>query len=878
MISSCFLRRGGLLVLTWIILVPMVQGQRNPSGLPRPRLYQVSPTGAKVGTTVEIVVAGKHLDDPQKLVFSHPGIKAEYLPPPTPEIDPKTKQPKPIPGALPAEHFKFRVQVAADVPLGNHDVRVVNKWGVSNPRVFVVGDLQEVEEKEPNNDVDQAQKVERNATVNGTIAHPGDVDYFRCAVSKGQRVVVSCLASSIDSRLHPQVEIYDAKDRLVASNRNYATYDAVTDFVAREEGEYTIRLFQFTHTFQGPIPGNMPAGASDYFYRLSISTAPWIDAVVPAVVEPGKATTVTVYGRNLPGGKLDPSAVIEEGALEKLTTTVTAPADSKGKLRFSGSIGPASGWMEGFELRLRNETGSSNGYLLGIAHAPVVLDNGDNETPEKAQEVTLPCEIAGSVEKRRDRDWYAFHAKKGETWNLEVFSHRLGAPTYMMFLLRNAQSKGEIYESPLNENLNRYSRKFFSRSEDPPVYRFTAPADGKYQLLVGSRAGDTLYGPRHVYAVRITREEPDFQLMALSAEEDTPDTPCVPKTGNDAYTVIVDRSETFRGDIELTVEGLPAGVSCPPQILHGSVQKTTLVLTATPEAPAWSGEVKIKGTALINGNKVVREARAAGIVWPTPPNQNIPTMSRLERSQWLAVGEEKAGFTLMPEIDKAEIAQGDKATLKIKVQRNWPDLKAPMQVMLMQLQNRQGSEIAQNLRINNNQVNNINPDQKEIALPVTVGNDVPPGVYNLVFRGQTTVALMMGAKRKQGGRQPTIVAYASAPLAVTVLPKNLAQLSLASNSATLKVGGQTEVTVRVQRQWNYQGEFKVQLVLPAGVSGIQAGEVTIPAGQNEVKLLLRADPGAAPGGRNNLVIKATGLYNGKSPVVQETKLNVNVVK
>ena len=54
--------------------------------------------------------------------------------------------------------------------------------------MFAVGDLSEVAEKEPNNDVDQAQRVELNTTINGTIGNPTDVDYFAFAAKKGQRV------------------------------------------------------------------------------------------------------------------------------------------------------------------------------------------------------------------------------------------------------------------------------------------------------------------------------------------------------------------------------------------------------------------------------------------------------------------------------------------------------------------------------------------------------------------------------------------------------------------------------------------------------------------------------------------------------------------
>ena len=129
--------------------------------------------------------------------------------------------------AGPVSAVKYKVTIPADVPIGIHDVRIFNKWGISNPRAFVVGDQTEVLEKEPNNDVPQAQKVELNTTINGVISTPTDVDYFSFAGKKGQRVVVSCLASSIDSRLHPVVELYDPSGKMLASNRDYRGQDEV---------------------------------------------------------------------------------------------------------------------------------------------------------------------------------------------------------------------------------------------------------------------------------------------------------------------------------------------------------------------------------------------------------------------------------------------------------------------------------------------------------------------------------------------------------------------------------------------------------------------------------------------------------------------------
>src|SRR5262249_35488268 len=145
------------------------------------------------------------------------------------------------------------------------------------------------------------------------------------------------------------------------------------------------------------------------------------------------------------------------------------------------------------------------------------------------------CEIAGRIAKKRDRAWYAFTAKKGDLLNIEVLSDRLGAPTGMYFILRNAETKQDIIETP--DNLDFLSNKFYARTEDPAVYRFTAPADGKYLLLVASRWGDTLAGPRHFYRVRITPDHPDFQLVVMPQANTRPDAPTLYQGGNQAINV-----------------------------------------------------------------------------------------------------------------------------------------------------------------------------------------------------------------------------------------------------------------------------------------------------------------------------------------------------
>src|SRR5262249_53561220 len=158
--------------------------------------------------------------------------------------------------------------------------------------------------------------------------------------------------------------------------------------------------------------------------RLSISTAPWIDAVFPSVVEPGKKAKLTVYGRNLPRGKVDPTAVVDSRVLEKVEVTVAVPKDAQ-RLTYIAHITPSASSLYGSEYGLSNNAGSSNPILLTFAKAPVILEAEPNDTPATAQEVTLPCEIAGRIDKKADRDWYVFSARKGDVYSIEVYGDRL---------------------------------------------------------------------------------------------------------------------------------------------------------------------------------------------------------------------------------------------------------------------------------------------------------------------------------------------------------------------------------------------------------------------------------------------------------------------
>ncbi|MSQ97396.1 MAG: hypothetical protein EXR98_22975 [Gemmataceae bacterium] len=822
---------------------------------PTPRLTVLTPSGGKIGTSVEVTFAGTEIEEPTELIFSHPGIKGPAVIPPLPEpkLDPKTKLPDPKEKApVRPPVTKFNVTIAKDVPPGFYDVRLVNKHGVSNPRRFVVGDLNEVAEKEPNNDVEQAHKVEVGTTIIGAITAGTDVDYFVFPGKKGQRVIITCLTASIDSRLDSEITVRGPKGNEIDYHRAAYGQDGLVDLTLADDGDYLIRLNKFTYI----------GGGAEFFYRLSIAATPYIDAVFPPMIEPGKTGAITLYGRNLPGGKIDPAAILNGQALEKLTVNVAAPGDppSLGKLNYSGLITPLLGTLDGFEYRLNGPTGLSNPVLITYAKAPVVLENDDNDTLEKAQAIPVPSELAGRIDKKRDRDWYVFEAKKDQVLMVEVNSHRLGAPTDMYAIIKNLATKQEF--ALQDDNPDSISLRYFTaNNRDPAPFRFVVPADGKYHMLVASHTGDNYADPTHVYRVRITKELPDFRLFVMPADETRPDACRLGQGGTHYYTVYAQRSDGFKGEILLTMEGLPAGVTCPPQMLSGAMKLTQLVVLAADNAAEFTGAVKVTGTAVIAGQKVVQQARPATVTWGVPIQQNIPTVTRLDRDLVLAV-RGKAPGRLTAVKDQVVVSLGDKIDIPLKLSRVFPEFKANLVVAPIPGELPAGMAFA-NLT--------FAAGKDDVNAALTVAANVPPGTYNVVFRGFATIS-----PDPKGKPVNTIVT--STPVKVTVLPKQVATLSVDPAAPTIKVGAEGVITVKVARQYEYADAFKVELILPPNIKGVTADAVTIAPGANEAKMTLKIAAGTPISPLQNLTVRASAIVNTNVTLVHEVKFNVNIAK
>jgi hypothetical protein len=219
-------------------------------------------------------------------------------------------------------------------------------------------------------------------------------------------------------------------------------------------------------------------------------------------------------------------------------------------------------------------------------------------------------------------------------------------------------------------------------------------------------------------------------------------------------------------------------------------------------------------------------------------------------------------------VEKAVVLQGEKVPLTLKLNRLWPDFKTPLTITYF--------NPIPNLVVNNNQPITVPADKNEAKVEINVNSSIAPGTYNLELRSTAQIPYNKDPMAKQ---KPNVnVVLPIAPAIITVLPKQVATLSLTNANLMAKLGGESDLTVKVTRIPEFTGEFKVQLVLPVNTKGLTATNVAIPAGQNEGKLIIKVGPDAAPGNHPDLILRATAMQNGNIPTPHDVKFSLNVMK
>ncbi len=717
-----------MMAVAWVgggIAASVVEAQ-----MPKHRLDVLFPPGGQRGEAVEVRLVGAEMESASGLWFDHPGITTERV-----EGD--------------ASPPRFRVTIGPEVPLGLHDVRVVGPLGVSNPKAFVVGQRPEGIEQEPNNGPAETGTMSVGQVVNGQIDGATDVDWFSFEGKADQRILIDLAAVRIDSRLDGEIRLYDLDGRELAYGHGTVKHDPLIDTVLPGDGTYRVEVRDVIY-----------AGSPQHVYRLTVHDGPHVDAVVPRAVEAGSTVEVTLLGRNL-GGEPSGTILPDGQALERLTVTITAPPELQIDPDRPGvglTTSPGGG-IPGFWFVPETDRGAANPLFLAKALGPVVVEEGPSDRDEPMT-IVPPCDLSGDFREVDDEDVFRFEATKGQVWMIEVLADRIGSPVDATVLVQRVMEDGslrDIIEADDQGDPGTGNR--FGTGTVDPVVRFEAPDDGTYQVTVGDLYNAREVDPTAVYRLVVRPQQPEFRLFAAPNDPGNPEGLTLLSGGRSVAYVLAHRFDGLAGPIRVEAEGLPAGVSSDPVVIASDQVQAPMIFNASAGAPPKLGTVRLVGRRLGEDGEPVDEpprVAVAGTITRPPPGGNAPTPARVTRGLVMALRPEAATrLSVVP--NAVTVAQGGSFELTARITRS-EGVQGEFQITPDALPN--------NLAIANAK---IEAEKDTVAVPVTVAENVQPGVYTIFLRagGKATVA----DPRNPEATMEANLSEPSNPIILTVRPK-----------------------------------------------------------------------------------------------------------
>ena len=641
---------------------------------------------------------------------------------------------------------KVVFKIAPDCRVGEHALRLRTAGGLSALRIFYVGPFPTVTEKEPNNERAKAQPLALNSTVEGSLG-PEDVDFFTVEAKQGQRLSIEIEGARLGRTMFdPVIAIQDAGGRVLASSDDTPLlgHDSFASVLAPADGKYLIQVRDMTYAV-GAHP-----------YRLHVGDFPRPAAVFPLGGQAGETLAAKFLG--------DPAGEF----MQQVKLPDQASGERFGALPEHGGTAPSSNWLRVTPL--------PNAEWVQTA-----------STQAKAPLLNLPAPLAfnGILETKGDAAFFRVTAKKDQNLDFTVFARRLGSPLDSVLTIFDAKGKS------LGSNDD-------AAGNPDSTVRVRIPADGDYTVKVADQLNRG--GPLHTYRVEIAEVKP---LPVLSIpdtaryDNETRKSIVVPRGNRFAVLMNVAR-DGFNGDLKLSFDGLPAGITAQADLIPGSLSAVPVVFEAAADA-------EIAGGLLTPAVK------------PADPAADQKLASRFRHTvEWTRI--QNATVYVQSEVDRIATAVAEEVPFSVRI----VEPKVPLvQVGEMALQ--------------------ISAERRDgFDEPITVKmlwN--PPGVSALpdmvIPKGATSVAYKLNSTNKADTRKWKIAVVASATVkgGLAHVSSQLAELEIAPphlagkiDLAKVERGQTTKIICVLDQKIPFEGTATARLTgLPDNVTA-QPVEIT----------------------------------------------------
>ncbi len=663
--------------------------------------------------------------------------------------------------------------------LGIHAVRLRTKTGISNLRTFTIGALPEIAEVEPNSQFEQPQAIETGVTVSGVVENE-DVDHFVVEAKKGQRITAELEGLRLGyTFFDPYLAILNEQRFELARSDDAALLrqDCICSIVAPEDGKYIVQIRESAY-----------GGDGNCKYRLHIGSFPRPRAVYPSGGRPGETMEITWLGDELGPKK----------------QSITLPAAENGQ----------------HELFAEDEQGiAPSPNLFRVVDLPNVLEAEPNNDRDAATAGEAPAAFNGIIESPGDVDYFKFKATKGQVYDIRVWAR-------------------DVLRSPLDSVLvvQRSNGAGVASNDDnggPDSYlRFTAPEDDEYLLQVYDHLSTG--GPNYVYRVEVAPVQPALTMSLPEVQRYVSTTLEVPQGNRMALMVNAGRAN-FGGDLQVTVEGLPPGLTVEPTMMTGGQTSIPMLFTAAADAPTGGALADLVGRT-------------------TDPNLNI--VGHLDQRTQLVSGQNNVDVW-GHNADRMAVALTEKVPYEIEIaQPQVPIVRNGEMGLKVIAKRAEGFNAAIALRLLYNPPGigssgsiSIPADASEAVIPLTANNGAGIGTWPIVVIGSAPV-----------GNGTAEIATQMATLEISD-----SLFTYEPGKAAAEQGKQAELMVKVNQNIAYDETVEVELVgLPANTSVVEKLQMTKDTTELIFKIDVTAE--AKPGRYTSLLCRSVQVRNGE-PIV-----------
>ncbi len=518
-------------------------------------------------------------------------------------------------------------------------------------------------------------------------------------------------------------------------------------------------------------------GGSEFVYRLHLGDFPRPTAVYPAGGKAGETVSVKFLGDAK--GEFTQDIKLPAGPVEKFGAYPEQ----------GGVLAPSPNWMR-------------------VSPFSNVLEGDDNHDREHATvaKIAPPFAVNGIISKKGEADWFKFKGTKGQALDVAVYSRRLRSPLDSVIEILDAAGKS------LSSNDD--------ASGADSYLKFSPPADGDYFLKIRDQLGQG--GPDYVYRVEIAPVTPSLTLnipQVARNDSQTRQYIVVPQ-GNRFATMIAAKRKDFSGDLAVSIDGLPDGVTMQADPMAAKLDLVPVVFEAT-ESATISGKLLDVTAKVVDGANPVRSTFKHLVEMVPGPNNNYYYSTTVDKV-YVAVTE-PAPFKISIVEPKVPLVQNGVMDLKIESERR-PGFDEPITVKMMWN---------------------------------------PPGVGSLpdvtIAKGQTTTNYHLNATAEAQTRKWKIAALGTATVKggpvwassqLTTLEVGDPYLLGKIEPVVARAGETARLVCKLDQKQPFEGKAKVKLLgLPDKVTAL---DIEITKDSREAAFDVQIDPKVQPGSHRAL--------------------------